>query len=250
MRYVPIITNLTSSNEICTINHKFNQWNSLINETVINIYYIHYNLHIIHKKNQTIWTLRFLRGNLVTGEKTIGKLFLIYSQETTCSRHKFDTMFSGTNLKETPIPFVYKHQLEQDTNPLYELQLTSIAPPCHPWIFATILLMYFLIKRKPQLLRVNLMGKRNTPLPFYRGGILSHYLKNVPLIFLDKDWKWVNANQQNPSPLLLAYIYKMVLDNHISSWMHNLLGNIPSNLLIVKYKVDFHIKINMCLASL
>ena len=42
----------------------------ITNETVINIYYIHYHLHIIHKKNQTIWTPRFLRGNPVTGEKT------------------------------------------------------------------------------------------------------------------------------------------------------------------------------------
>ena len=58
MRYVPLITNL-------------------INETSINIYYIHYHLHtiiyllhIINKMNQTIWTPRFLRGNPVTGEKT------------------------------------------------------------------------------------------------------------------------------------------------------------------------------------
>ena len=51
MRYVPLITNL-------------------INEIVINIYYIHYHLHIIHKNNQTIWTPRFLRGNPVIGEET------------------------------------------------------------------------------------------------------------------------------------------------------------------------------------
>ena len=30
-----------------------------------------YYLHIIDKMNQTIWTPRFLRGNPVTGEKTI-----------------------------------------------------------------------------------------------------------------------------------------------------------------------------------
>jgi hypothetical protein len=42
----------------------------LTNETVINIYYIHYHLHIITKMNQTIWTPRLLRGNPMTGEKT------------------------------------------------------------------------------------------------------------------------------------------------------------------------------------
>ena len=44
--------------------------NNLINETIINIYYKHYYLHIIHKRIKPHENQDFLCGNLVTGEKT------------------------------------------------------------------------------------------------------------------------------------------------------------------------------------
>jgi hypothetical protein len=74
MRYVPIITSLLNQMRYVPL------ITNLINETVINIYYIHYHLHIIiyllhiiNKMNQTsnhMDTKIFLRGNPVTGEKT------------------------------------------------------------------------------------------------------------------------------------------------------------------------------------
>ena len=74
--------------------------NSLINETVINIYYIHYHLHIIHKMNQTIWTPRFLRGNPVIGEKTT-KVSLT---------SEFTSLGLNTGRGNNPLQFTYGEQ--------------------------------------------------------------------------------------------------------------------------------------------
>lgn len=62
------------------------------------------------------------------------KLFLINLLATAYYRHQYVTMFSNTNIRRYQSHNVLKHQPKWDTNPLDELQLTSLAPPYHPWI--------------------------------------------------------------------------------------------------------------------
>ena len=78
-------------------------------------------------------------------EKTMAKLFLIYSQATTCYKHQSITMLSRTNLKETPIPYVsYNSQpLHHPSTLIFYISslfnhfvnlkwLLNLTPPFHP----------------------------------------------------------------------------------------------------------------------